>query len=275
MSAELLIGAVHLVGLGLLIYGVYRCWCRRTPAAVQEEAASAAPTPEQLQPQKRRLNAYLLWLCCGWCGAHHFYLERVLHGLLCCWTLNFFYVGWLLDGILIPCYVCDFNRNRASPKAPWDRNLCRLCCRLLLVVVALVLLCALVVLQAPAALQWFGIVDLERLAAQTKQNPYVVLGIDRTASPQEAKSAYRKASLQWHPDKNPGCGKECDEQMAEITKAYEAVKRKSSLAAGDGTWQSWLRDLGTDWYHVFVAFTSDPDPAQGGGHGKKAGSTEL
>lgn len=50
-------------------------------------------------------------------------------------------------------------------------------------------------------------------------NPYTVLGIDKSASDDEMKSAYRKLAKKLHPDVNPG-NKKVEQQFKEITAAY-------------------------------------------------------
>lgn len=55
------------------------------------------------------------------------------------------------------------------------------------------------------------------------RDPYEVLGVPRTATEDEIKSAYRKLAKKYHPDLNPG-DKECEQKMNEINAAYEAIK---------------------------------------------------
>jgi len=50
---------------------------------------------------------------------------------------------------------------------------------------------------------------------------YKTLGVSKTASDQEIKSAYRKLALQYHPDKNKT--KEAETKFKEVTKAYEVL----------------------------------------------------
>lgn len=50
---------------------------------------------------------------------------------------------------------------------------------------------------------------------------YQVLGVSRSASDQEIKSAYRKQALQWHPDRNKSA--EAASKFKELTKAYEVL----------------------------------------------------
>lgn len=52
-------------------------------------------------------------------------------------------------------------------------------------------------------------------------DPYKVLGVDKKASEQEIKKAYRKIALKYHPDK--GGGKEAEEKFKEATAAYEIL----------------------------------------------------
>ena len=55
------------------------------------------------------------------------------------------------------------------------------------------------------------------------RDPFEVLGVPRTASEDEIKSAYRKLAKKYHPDLNPG-DPSCEQKMNEINAAYEAIK---------------------------------------------------
>jgi molecular chaperone DnaJ len=54
------------------------------------------------------------------------------------------------------------------------------------------------------------------------KDPYKVLGVDKKASQDEIKKAYRKLARQYHPDKNPG-DKAAEERFKEVQGAYDTV----------------------------------------------------
>ena len=51
-----------------------------------------------------------------------------------------------------------------------------------------------------------------------KRDYYEVLGVEKNASADEIKKAYRKKAIQFHPDKNPG-DKQAEENFKEAAKA--------------------------------------------------------
>ena len=52
---------------------------------------------------------------------------------------------------------------------------------------------------------------------------YEVLGVSRTASVEEIKTSYRKAAMQWHPDRNPDKKEESEVKFRECTEAYSIL----------------------------------------------------
>ena len=65
-----------------------------------------------------------------------------------------------------------------------------------------------------------------------KRDYYEVLDIQKNASKDEIKKAYRKLAVQFHPDKNPG-NKEAEEKFKEATEAYEILADDQKKAAYD------------------------------------------
>ena len=55
------------------------------------------------------------------------------------------------------------------------------------------------------------------------RDPYEVLGVDRNASDDEIKNAYRKLAKKYHPDLNPG-DEVAAEKMNEVNAAYDAIR---------------------------------------------------
>jgi molecular chaperone DnaJ len=56
----------------------------------------------------------------------------------------------------------------------------------------------------------------------TPSDPYKILGVDKKASQDEIKKAYRKLARQYHPDRNPD-DKKAEERFKEIQAAYDVV----------------------------------------------------
>lgn len=62
---------------------------------------------------------------------------------------------------------------------------------------------------------------------------YNILGLEETATKEEIKKAYRKLSLQWHPDKNPG-NSIAIEKFQKISEAYETLSDENKRHEYDG-----------------------------------------
>lgn len=66
----------------------------------------------------------------------------------------------------------------------------------------------------------------------TKRDYYEVLGLEKSAADGDIKSAYRKAALKYHPDRNPG-SKEAEESFKEASEAYEVLSDAQKRATYD------------------------------------------
>src|SRR5216684_3768653 len=65
-----------------------------------------------------------------------------------------------------------------------------------------------------------------------KQDFYELLGVQRGASAEDIKKAYRKLAMQHHPDKNPG-DKAAEHRFKELSEAYDILKDDQKRAAYD------------------------------------------
>lgn len=115
---------------------------------------------------------------------------------------------------------------------------------------------------------------------------YGILGVEKNASPEEIKKAYRKLALKYHPDRVPADKKpEAEERFKEISEAYEVLmdpdKRRAYDTYGDVsfatggpnfTWQDFshyddLRDIFGDFFGDllgnFFGFQAQPRPRRG------------
>jgi DnaJ like chaperone protein len=94
-------------------------------------------------------------------------------------------------------------------------------------------------LREVAAIFGFGDAEFRRIEAKNmgpdQADPYVVLGLDRSASDTEIKTAYRKLIKEHHPDRLVAQGMPEDvvelanDKLAAINRAYETVRKERGL----------------------------------------------
>jgi len=73
---------------------------------------------------------------------------------------------------------------------------------------------------------------------------YKILGVDRNASEQEIKRAYRRLAREFHPDLNPRDKEAAEERFKAINEAYEVLGDSENRAKYDrlgSSWQQWQR----------------------------------
>ena len=96
---------------------------------------------------------------------------------------------------------------------------------------------------------------------------YKTLGLERSASADEVRKAYRKLAMQYHPDRNPG-NKQSEEKFKEINEAYQVLSDSQKRARYDqlgSAYSSWEQRGGGqqgdfDWSQWFTGA-----PASSGG----------
>ena len=97
-----------------------------------------------------------------------------------------------------------------------------------------------------------------------KKDFYGVLGVARSATPDELKKAYRKLAMKYHPDKNPG-DKSAEETFKDASEAYEVLsdekKRKLYDQFGHAGLQGGAEGFGQGGFSQGRGF----DPRQGAG----------
>ena len=89
------------------------------------------------------------------------------------------------------------------------------------------------------------------------RDPYEVLGVDRNASDDEIKNAYRKLAKKYHPDLNPG-DEVAAEKMNEVNAAYDAIRNGTvdvyGQSGGYGGYQQYGSYSGSSQYQAAIHY---------------------
>src|SRR5437762_35677 len=113
------------------------------------------------------------------------------------------------------------------------------------------------------------------------QDYYELLGVGRTASPDDLKKAFRKLAMEHHPDRNHG-NKDAEKKFKELSHAYDVLKDPDKRAAydrygaaafeggpgGPGGFQGQGFDFGSVFGNIF-------DEMFGGGGGRGGGRADT
>ena len=118
----------------------------------------------------------------------------------------------------------------------------------------------------------------------SKRDYYEVLGVSRTVTDVELKTAFRKLAMQHHPDRNPGDA-ECEHKFKELSEAYDVLKDGDKRAAYDRFGHAAFEQgaggghgFGADFAHTFSDIFEDLFGMGGGrrggarGQGRERGS---
>src|SRR5437762_3967251 len=104
---------------------------------------------------------------------------------------------------------------------------------------------------------------------------YQTLGVARSASDAEIKTAYRKQAMTYHPDRNNG-SKEAEEKFKQITEAYDVLRDPNKRAAYDRYGEAGLRGGGgAGFHHVDLSEALGIFMRDFGGGGGFSGLDEL
>ncbi len=98
-----------------------------------------------------------------------------------------------------------------------------------------------------------------------KRDYYEILEINKTATPEEIKSSYRRLAMKYHPDKNPG-DKEAEEKFKELAEAYEVLSDTNKRQQYDRYGHEGMNSFGSQGFgNINDIFSHFSDIFGGGG----------
>ena len=100
--------------------------------------------------------------------------------------------------------------------------------------------------------------------AETKRDYYEVLGVQKNATDEELKKAYRQLAKKYHPDANPNNKEEAEKKFKEVNEAYEVLSDKQKRSMYDQFGHSGPNGYSSD-FSGFSGF--DGFSGFGGGNG--------
>lgn len=107
----------------------------------------------------------------------------------------------------------------------------------------------------------------------TRRDYYDILGVDRKATDQEIKAAYRKLALKYHPDRNPG-SKEAEDNFKEAAEAYDVLRDPQKRDIYDHYGHEGLQGTGFSGFRgfedIFSSFGDIFDEFFGFGSGRRS-----
>jgi DnaJ family protein C protein 3 len=116
------------------------------------------------------------------------------------------------------------------------------------------------------------------LKQSKEKNYYKILGLSRTATKKEIKSAYRKLALQWHPDKNRDNLEEAEKKFADIGEAYEVLsdeEMKAKYDRGEPVFENQGGGGGGGHHFNPHSFFNQQFQNGGGGGGRRGGGQQF
>jgi molecular chaperone DnaJ len=113
------------------------------------------------------------------------------------------------------------------------------------------------------------------MSRHDKRDYYEVLGVERSASADDIKRAYRRAAMQWHPDRNPDNKAQAEHSFREAAEAYSVLSDADKRAAYDRYGHAGVggvridESIFTDFADIFGDFFGFEDLFGMGGGGRR------